>query len=438
MNAADMLDRTFVAVPMLRVERDDETVLVSNLAAGTGKRCGPEILDILEYFREPRALRSWFARPGASPHNVPTAISHAFLIDVDQLVVADAAPIGTPSGVSQLLAREDVPETVIFGAPIDVASTGRGGARCGPAEIRKQMHLPFATGVATADTVYLDFEMRRRYSGPLPSIADLGSVAGLAGEGMATFGPRIALLTEMILGKGALPGMLGGDHSCTAFALEAHLRRWPALGILHFDAHHDLWPPAGPQFDYVTHANVFHRSLRSPALKAIRQLGLRVFEAASAHRLQEDPRVSFFSARELQRMDPEAAFAGLPRDIPYYLTFDIDCIDPIYAPDTGTPLPGGLSYHQALDLVDFAARKFNLVGWDIVEVGQPAGAINGAAGCAARLVRQLLLGNRPFEPLGGYTQASKPASSRAPADRASVTHRQPQLDGLGICNASSH
>ncbi|MET0245188.1 MAG: arginase family protein [Sphingomonas sp.] len=432
-----MLDRIFVTVPMLRVEMCGETVSISNVAAGTAKRCGPEILELLEYFREPRKLRSWLTRPGASPQNVPTAISHAFMIDVDQLVTAEVGPIGSAMRVSELLAHEGRADTVIFGAPVDVASTGRGGARCGPMEIRKHMPLPFAAAGTAADAVYLDFEMRRQYSGPPPSIADLGSVAGLAGEGMATYGPRITLLSEMILEGGAVPGMLGGDHSCTAFALEAHLRHWPALGILHFDAHHDLWPPAGPQFDYVTHANVFHRSLGSPMLKAIRQLGLRVFEAASAHRLQDDSRVSFFSARELQRMEPEAAFAGLPRDIPYYLTFDIDCIDPIQAPETGTPLPGGLSYHQALDLVDYAAREFELVGWDIVEVGQASGAFNGAAGCAARLVRQLLLGNRQFEPLGAYTQPVS-TSSRAPMDPASAVRRQPQLDGLGIWTGSSH
>jgi arginase family enzyme len=266
----------------------------------------------------------------------------------------------------------------------------------------------------------------------------MGSIAGLAGEGMATFGPRITLLTEMILERGGVPGMLGGDHSCTAFALEAHLRHWPALGILHFDAHHDLWPPAGPQFDYVTHANVFHRPLGSPSLKILHQLGLRVFESASAHRLQEDPRVSFFSARDLQHMEPAAAFAGLPRDIPYYLTFDIDCIDPIHAPETGTPLPGGLSYHQALDLVDYAAREFQLVGWDIVEVGQASGAVNGAANCAARLVRQLLLGSRPFAPLGGYTQPSSRPVSQVSTKPASAVRHHTQLDGQRIWTVSSH
>lgn len=429
-----MLDTIFVTVPALRVERHGDEMLVSNLAAGTIRTFGVEICELLDYFRQPRSLRSWLSRPEASPKNVPTAISHAFVIAVDQLVTTAPDMIGDAIGVSQLLDTAEKRDTVIFGAPIDVASTGRAGARAGPAEIRRHADLPFASGSGTA---YLDFEMRRHYSGSRPVIADLGSVAGLAGEGMATFGPRVTMLTEMILASGARSAMLGGDHSCTAYALDAHLRHWPELGILHFDAHHDLWPPAGPQFNYVTHASVFHGLLGHPSLRVMRQLGLRVFEAAAAESLQDDPRLSYYSSRELQRMTPEAAFAGLPRDIPYYLTFDIDCIDPIHAPETGTPLPGGLSYHQALDLVDYAAREFRLVGWDIVEVSQSGGAVNGAALCAARLVRQLLLADMRFEALGGYRQGATRQVSVTPPAPAQMQHHSP-LNGHSPWTASSH
>ena len=410
-NSAATLDSTFVAVPALRVAELERTVEVTNLAAGTAREFSHGFLEMLDHFRRPRTLRSWLERPGASARDIPAAIGHAFLIAVDLLAAPAPDAIGDAVTLSQLLAGSRDHRTVIFGAPVDGASTGRGGARAGPAEIRKLARPHFTSAAAS---VHLDFEMRRQYAG-LPAVADLGAVAGLAGESMATYGPRIALICDLILERGAVPGMLGGDHSCTAFALEAQLGRWPALGIIHFDAHHDLWPPAGPHFHYVTHANVFHELLGAPALRVMRQLGLRVFEAAPGRQLRDDPRISFRSARELQRMSPEAAFAGLPRDIPYYLTFDIDCLDPVFAPETGTPLAGGLSYHQALDLVDYAAREFRLVGWDIVEVGQAQGPVNGAAMCAAGLLRRLLIVDAPFEPLGGYVQAVAPAPAEAAA-----------------------
>jgi arginase family enzyme len=411
MNAAAILNSTFVTVPALRIEDRGQTVVASNLATGTVSEFGREILDILQFFRRPQPLNNWLARPGTSAQSIFTAVSNAFLTDVDRMVAVEPVSIGQAIRLSHFLGAGAEFSAVVFGAPVDGASTGRGGARRGPSEIRSNIRLPFPgfggadSGSGTdADTVYLDFETRRHYSGSAPRVADLGSVVPLPGESIGTYGPRISLLTDLILESGAVPGMLGGDHSCTAFALEAHVRRCPAMGIIHFDAHHDMWPPPAPQYHYITHANVFHDMLRSPSLQVMRQLGLRAFEAAPGRRLKDDRRVSYFSARELQRMSPEEAFAGLPRDIPYYLTFDIDCIDPVYAPETGTPLPGGLTFHQAVDLVDYAAREFMLVGWDIVEVGQSEGAVNGAALCAARLVRQLLLAAMPFEPLSGYTR----------------------------------
>jgi arginase family enzyme len=422
---ADMVDSVFVTVPGLRITDRGETISVANLAAGTEQSFSRDILELLEFFAQPKPLHQWFARAQVQARDVSTAIRHALLVMVDQLLTQPASAIGDSLALSKLLVPVHKPDVVLFGAPTDVASSGRGGARAGPAEIRRYAQVPFATPSASAakDRVYLDFEMRRSYAAPLPSVGDLGDVAGLVGEGIASYGPRLALLSEILLSQGCVPAMLGGDHSCTAFALDAHLRHWPALGILHFDAHHDLWPPAGAQFHYVTHANVFHRALAKPNLRVLRQFGLRTFEAASAPSLHQDPRVDYISARELQHLSMDAVFAGLPRDIPYYLSFDIDCIDPLHAPETGTPLPGGISYHQALDLVDAAAQRFRLVGWDIVEVGQAERATNGAALCAAGLLRRLLLAGVSFDPLAAYTRrtigaAMGPAGETAPAATA--------------------
>jgi len=425
---ADMVDSLFVTVPGVHVTDRGDMISVANLAAGTDQSFGREVLELLEYFERPRPLHEWFARAEASARDLSAAIRHALLVAVNQLTLRAPSPIGDPLSLSALFGTDRTPGVVLFGAPTDVASSGRGGARAGPAEIRRCAQLPFAAASAVKDRVYLDFEMRRRYAASLPPVGDLGDVAVLAGEGIASYGPRLGLVSEMILSQGCVPAMLGGDHSCTAFAIEAHLRHWPALGILHFDAHHDLWPPAGAQFHYVTHANVFHRALARPNLRVLRQFGLRTFEAASAAGLQQDPRVDHIGARELQHLSMDAVFAGLPRDIPYYLSFDIDCIDPIHAPETGTPLPGGISYHQAVDLIDAAAQRFRLVGWDIVEVGQAERATNGAALCAAGLLRRLLLAGVPFDPLATYTRRTTGAAVETAGETAPAADATPSLE----------
>lgn len=413
----ELLSATFVTVAGLEIERRDGVAIVRNPVLGSRREVGPAFLRLLEHFDRPRPLASAAETDAIDADDILAAISCAFLLDVNLLVAAAKPPLGRALSPSALLAETRFEGQVIFGAPIDAAAGGRGGARMGPQEIRAVARLPFLDPSASApgnpfqlaaapeQPVFLDFELRRRYLGPVPQVVDLGDIRTMGGEGIKTFGARVGQIASMILDRGARPGMLGGDHSITWFVLEQLLARHPALGIIHFDAHHDLWPPLGPQFAYVTHAMPFFHALAHPGVQLLLQLGLRTFEDALPSQLQRDERVRYVSARELQNRSPAEVFQGLPRDLPYYLSFDIDCIDPAVAPETGTPVPGGLTYYQALDLVDHAARELDLVGWDVVEVSQREEQRNQAALVAVALIRQLLLGSMPFEPLDGYRRA---------------------------------
>jgi agmatinase len=406
----ELLAATFVTVPGLQIERRGERAVVRNPVLGSCREVGPAVLRLLEQFAQPRRLGA-VERDGIPAHDVVAAISSAFLLDVDLLVTPAQLALGRPLTPSALIAETWFDGVVIFGAPIDAAAGGRGGARMGPHEIREVARLPFLDdpapgnpfqpGAIRESPVFLDFELRRRYE-RFPAVVDLGDIRAIGGEGIRTFGERVGQIAAMILDRGAQPGMLGGDHSVTWFVLQQLLMRRRSIGIIHFDAHHDLWPPLAAQFDYVTHAMPLFHALAHPGVALVLQLGLRTFEDALPSHLHRDNRVRYVSARELQRLPPAEVFAGLPRDLPYYLSFDIDCLDPSIAPETGTPVPGGLSYYQALDLVDHAARELDLVGWDVVEVSQREQQRNQAALVAAALVRQLLLGPVAFEPLEGY------------------------------------
>jgi arginase family enzyme len=410
----ELLATTFVTVAGLEIERRDATAIVRNPVLGSRREVAPAFLALLAHFERPRRLAAAAELDGIGVEDILAALSCAFLFDVDLLVTAAKPPLGRALAVSAFLAETRFDGHVIFGAPIDAAAGGRGGARMGPQEIRAVARLPFLDPSASAldnpfqpaaaaeEPVYLDFDLRRRYAGPMPPVVDLGDLRTTGGEGVRTFGARVGQLASLILDRGARPGMLGGDHSITWFVLQQLLARRPALGIIHFDAHHDMWPPLGAQFEYFTHAMPFFHALAHPGVQVLLQLGLRTFEDALPSQLHRDERVRYASARELQRRSPAEVFQDLPRDLPYYLSFDIDCIDPSVAPETGTPVPGGLTYYQALDLVDYAARELDLCGWDIVEVGQREQQRNQAALIAAALVRQLLLGSTPFEPLDGY------------------------------------
>jgi arginase family enzyme len=413
----ELLEKLHVAVPALRVEETADEVVISNDVIGTRYQGPREVLGLLELFRTPRPLKDALDSK-VDPQQTAMLVMNALIMDIDALVLPVQPSIGARTRISDYLRREKAPDLVLFGATIDSAATGRAGCRHGPTEIRAATSLPFLSGrademanpfqleLAAGPMAYLDLEMRRRYRDAMPDIVDVGDLRIMPGESINTYGARIKMLASLILARNGKPAMLGGDHSTTWFVLDALLSRGEPLGVIHFDAHHDLWPTLAPHLKYVTHGNPFAHALQSPSLKVLHQLGLRVFDPVHAELLQADPRVSYLSARELSRMEPAAVFANLPRDLPYYLTFDVDCLDPSIAPETGTPAPGGLGYYQALDLVDYAARNFRLIGWDIVEVGQREERVNRAALVAARLIQQRVLAGVPFDPLETYFRQS--------------------------------
>jgi arginase family enzyme len=122
-------------------------------------------------------------------------------------------------------------------------------------------------------------------------------------------------------------------------------------------------------------------------------------------------------------MTPAEVFRGLPRSIPWYLSFDVDCLDPSFASATATRVVGGLSYYQALELIAYAARRFEIVGADFVETCASLGPFNATAAAAARYLAQLFLSRCPSRPLATYryTFPARPVRPGARRRGATVT-----------------
>jgi len=179
-----------------------------------------------------------------------------------------------------------------------------------------------------------------------------------------------------ILKEGKIPGVIGGEHSVPLGAIEAIAEANPGVGILHIDAHMDL-REAFEGFTY-SHASIMHNVIsRVPKVAKLVQIGIRDFgerelEFANMHKDKISVHFDEDWARRL--MDGEkfrdlvkAAISQLPDVV--YVSFDIDALDPSLCPNTGTPVPGGLSFHQAvLILEELKATKKKVVGFDLVEV----------------------------------------------------------------------
>ena len=283
-----------------------------------------------------------------------------------------------------LLAAADSPrdlDVALMGVPYDGGTSYRTGARFGPRAVREQSSL-----IRTWHPVLKvhPFERLR--------VADYGDVDVSPVSIEQTF-DAVERELDPVVAAGVIPLAVGGDHSITLPVLRAVARRHGPLALVHFDSHPDTWGEYAGSYHY--HGSTFRRAIEEGIVDGARliQIGIRGpvygrddFEFHAEHGL-EVIRIGDVKehgvARALERV---ARLRGRPA----YCSFDIDAVDPAYAPATGTPEVGGLTSYEALSLVR-GLRGLDLVGADVVEVAPPydgPGAITSLL--AANLLFELL------------------------------------------------
>jgi agmatinase len=273
-------------------------------------------------------------------------------------------------------------DVAVLGIPLDTATTNRPGARFGPRAIRAA-----STGISWERPWPWDFDPFDRLA-----VIDYGDCEFDPGR-PETIVPFIAEHVGAILDAGAATLTLGGDHFVSYPVLKAYAERRGPLSLVHFDAHSDTW---GEDQQRLDHGTMFYHAVKQGLVDDSRsvQIGLRTTN-------DEPLGFNILDSRWVHAHGPEAAAAEVKRivgDNEVYLTFDIDCLDPSFAPGTGTPVCGGLSTHQALEIVRGLAG-IRVAGMDVVEVA-PAydvGEITALAGAtlAAEFLCLYAAGLRP-------------------------------------------
>jgi agmatinase len=202
--------------------------------------------------------------------------------------------------------------------------------------------------------------------------------------------------TSALLHMGRMPVILGGDHSVPFGAIRAYAEHYPGLGILHLDAHADL-RDAYEGFTW-SHASIFHNVMRKiDGIGRLVQVGVRDLGQAEQAMIDESKGriLCFYDADLAARKDEGVPFARLadeivaqlPNDI--YLSWDIDGLDPTLCPGTGTPVPGGLSWNEAIALLRAIHRSGKrIVGLDLCEVSP--GETEWDANVGARLLYKMI------------------------------------------------
>lgn len=242
-------------------------------------------------------------------------------------------------------------DVVVWGIPFDAAVTNRPGARFGPQAIRR------ASAIFDNDPQY---PFRRDLFEKL-AVVDYGDCLLDSGNHQKT--PRtIELEASKLLRTGAFLLSLGGDHFVTWPLLKAHAAIHGPLALVQFDAHQDTWPDDGKRID---HGSFVARAVKEGVIDPDRsiQIGIRTHAP-------DDCGIKIIHGYELEEMrasDIAYAIAERTGGKKTYLTFDIDCLDPAFAPGTGTPVAGGPSSAKILSALR-QLGNIDIVGADVVEV----------------------------------------------------------------------
>ncbi len=266
-------------------------------------------------------------------------------------------------------------DLAITGVPFDQAVTNRTGTRLGPRAIREASTLqPYDPPYGWGFDPLTEF-----------AVVDYGDLAFDYAK-VSEFPKTLTNHIKGILDQGVGTVTLGGDHYISFPILKAYAEKFgKPLSLLHFDAHSDTW--VDDDFDRIDHGTMFYKAIKlgliDPATSV--QVGIRTHN-------DDTMGMNIIDAREVHETGPAAVahkIKSILGDRPTYVSFDIDCLDPAFAPGTGTPVWGGLSTGQAaIILRDIAG--INMLGGDIVEVSPPFDTTGATAVAGAHVAMELI------------------------------------------------
>lgn len=272
-------------------------------------------------------------------------------------------------------------DIVLAGVPFDGGVTLRPGARFGPREIRNMSSLTRTTHHVTG---FNPFEACR--------VGDIGDVVFRDLYHLERSHEDIRRFFEPIFAAGKIALIAGGDHSITYPIFQA-MRPAAPIGMIHIDAHTDTWDEfMGSKFN---HGSPFRRAVESGLLDPCRtiQIGIRGAQNSDAgwrFSLESGMRVVFIEEFEASGVDAIIREArSVIGEGPAYLSLDVDGLDPVFTPGTGTPEIGGLTTRETLALLR-GLEGLNLIGADVVEVAPPYDPSGNTALVAATLMYEIL------------------------------------------------
>lgn len=251
-------------------------------------------------------------------------------------------------------------DCVFIGVPYDGSTSFKTGSRMAPSAIRE---------ASRNLREYNYYQKINPYE--IIRVSDYGDININPMNAIKTF-ELIESELGVLLDNGITPMIAGGDHSITLPSLRAISKKYGKVNVVHFDAHFDFWDNYwGERY---THSTWLRRAFEENLVKSAVQLGIRapLYDKTDMDYLGEmKNKITVFDATEIRKKGVhnilDEIYRILTGDIPTYITFDIDAIDPAFAPGTGAPEISGLYTDEVMDFLR-GLKRYNLVGIDVVEV----------------------------------------------------------------------
>lgn len=260
----------------------------------------------------------------------------------------------------------------ILGIPYDQGAAWYGGQRLGPRGIRN-----ISTAYARGDAGFYDPEEDEFLLAAPAKIVDCGDVDILHADPEYCF-TSIEKTVRKVLEKGAIPALIGGDHSVSIPIAKALDYFSEPVNIIQFDAHLDFSMAKGPQ--KFGNGNPIRRMSEMPHIGKIVQIGMRGLGSSSRQDWQDARKENtVITARNFHSMSRHELLEKIPKG-KAYITFDIDAYDLSLMPATAAPSPGGLLYEETVDLLTDICEKADVIGFDVVETAPPYDT-PGSTGC---------------------------------------------------------
>ncbi len=246
---------------------------------------------------------------------------------------------------------KDIFNTIILGIPCEISSTGKPGSKLAPDSIRKE-------------SIHLYWEKKKwpwNFSlNKYIKIIDGGDLIYKNGN-IKNFNKKIKeKITNLLKIKKNII-FIGGDHYITLPILKTYKNFYKNMSLIHFDAHTDMYN----NNNTYDHGNIINKIIEKKIIKKknIIQIGIRTY-------INKNNNINIISSEKVNKISTKKIIKKIEQttnNLPTYISFDIDCIDPSYAPGTGTPVIGGITIHKILEIIR-KLKNINIIGFDMVEI----------------------------------------------------------------------